>query len=287
MGIAETITGVMTGTSPFGRYFPHPMLNEGSLFLFDPTHSLGAFSGVPEHDQVMPNIAHEIAADIIGSGNSTTLGAMASKVGTQGTNALFERTGAGGMHGLFSHVNTGTSLRHLVRCAPLIRDYVWANKLSHDFFFSFWFRVTRGVVANAAPQAPFYCANTTGSYLFHSQGGIVTPSNQLGKRNGAGLIGIASGTPILYNVGTNSYLGTPPGSPLEILGGAGAHGPWGPFNNDAPLGGVIERMYIEDLTVSGRTYAEADALDLELHTAAHAAGGAWYGDTYTNPATFP
>ncbi len=287
MAIAEKITGVMSGTSPFGKYYPHPMLNAGSLFLFDPTHSLGAFSGVPVDTQSMPNIAHDVAAEVIGSGNEVTLAGYVSRSGTAGTQALFERSGKGGIHALYSHINTGSALRTIVRPPALVEAYIWDKKGIHDLFFSFWMRATRGVAASAAPQAPFHCASTTSSYLFHSQGGSMTPSAQLGKRNGPSLVGVTPGTPILYNVGTNAYTGTPPGGPIPIAAGMGSHGPFVTYNNAAPLGGVIERMYIEDLTVSGRTYAEADALDLELHTAAHAAGGAWYGDTYTSPASFP
>jgi len=40
-------------------------------------------------------------------------------------------------------------------------------------------------------------------------------------------------------------------------------------------------MYLEDLTVSGRTYADVDALDNALYTEAFGAGGAYSGDTYT------
>lgn len=50
---------------------------------------------------------------------------------------------------------------------------------------------------------------------------------------------------------------------------------------------ILYRAYIEDLTVSGRTYAEVDALDYALYQAAFAAGGRYFGDTYTDPVTLP
>ena len=58
--------------------------------------------------------------------------------------------------------------------------------------------------------------------------------------------------------------------------------PWGGYNQPGPSL-VLERAYIVDLTVSGRSYAEMDALDLAQHAAAHAADGIWDGDTFTNP----
>lgn len=50
---------------------------------------------------------------------------------------------------------------------------------------------------------------------------------------------------------------------------------------------MIYRVYIEDLTVSGRTYAQVDSIDFALWQAAFAAGGKFYGDTYTDPSTLP
>jgi hypothetical protein len=42
------------------------------------------------------------------------------------------------------------------------------------------------------------------------------------------------------------------------------------------------------LTVSGRTYAEVDAIDHALYTReVLTPGGRYYGDTYTDPATLP
>ena len=46
-------------------------------------------------------------------------------------------------------------------------------------------------------------------------------------------------------------------------------------------------LAIEDLTVSGRTYAEVDALDYALYQAAFAADGRYHGDTNTDPSTLP
>jgi hypothetical protein len=47
---------------------------------------------------------------------------------------------------------------------------------------------------------------------------------------------------------------------------------------------VLYRAYIEDLTVSGRTYAQVQALDYALWQAAFAPGGRYAGDTFTPPA---
>ncbi|MCF6764112.1 hypothetical protein, partial [Pseudomonas fragi] len=46
---------------------------------------------------------------------------------------------------------------------------------------------------------------------------------------------------------------------------------------------IIYRAYGEDLTVSGRNYAEVEALDYALFLEAFAPGGKFYGDTFTSP----
>ena len=49
---------------------------------------------------------------------------------------------------------------------------------------------------------------------------------------------------------------------------------------------AVYRMYIEDLTVSGRTYAQVDAIDYAQFTKdVLTVGGRYYGDTYTDPTT--
>lgn len=50
---------------------------------------------------------------------------------------------------------------------------------------------------------------------------------------------------------------------------------------------IFYRFYLEDLTLSGRTWAEVDALDARLFASAFAPGGRYYADTFTDPATIP
>ncbi len=50
---------------------------------------------------------------------------------------------------------------------------------------------------------------------------------------------------------------------------------------------VYYRFYLEDLTISGRTYAQVEALDKAVFDAAFAAGGRYNGDTWTSPTTLP
>lgn len=293
MGFVETIPG--TVSAPTGKLlYNDPIMSGGSLLLFDPTHSLGAFSGMPVDGAVLPNIAWDIAANILGAGNATTLGALAYKAAPTAGASIMERSGKGGLHGLYSTVTTGVAAsqdNYLgIKLPPALRDYVWAN-LDHAFFVSVWMRVTRPEVASAAPQAPAYLAQSTAAYLFHTQSGNVSPMSgaaRLGRRSASPILtAVASGQPVFMNVGVNGFTGTAPGTAPGVFFASGAHGPWANYNRPNPLGAILERAYVEDLTVSGRTYAQVDAIDTALQAAAHAAGGRWYGDTYTDPSTFP
>lgn len=59
-------------------------------------------------------------------------------------------------------------------------------------------------------------------------------------------------------------------------------------NKDLAGSHVFYRMYLEDLTVSGRSYSTVDAIDYTMFQAAMTtAGGRYYGDTFTDPATIP
>lgn len=51
---------------------------------------------------------------------------------------------------------------------------------------------------------------------------------------------------------------------------------------------IFYRLYVEDLTVSGRSYVTIDAIDLALYQAAVLTStGRYYSDTYSAPSTVP
>ncbi len=59
-------------------------------------------------------------------------------------------------------------------------------------------------------------------------------------------------------------------------------------NKDKADSHIIYRVYLEDLTVSGRTHTDVDAIDYAYYTRqVLTAGGRYYGDTYTNPTSVP
>lgn len=59
-------------------------------------------------------------------------------------------------------------------------------------------------------------------------------------------------------------------------------------NKDKTDSHIIYRFYLEDLTVSGRSYATVDALSwAEYQKHVLTVGGRYYSDTFTDPATLP
>lgn len=86
--------------------------------------------------------------------------------------------------------------------------------------------------------------------------------------------------------GSTGTIGTLAYQDLFCFGGVPSVGP---FSAAVNKGGshILYRCYLEDLTVSGRTYEQVKAIDDALFAAAFSSGGKFYGDTYTDPATLP
>lgn len=64
-------------------------------------------------------------------------------------------------------------------------------------------------------------------------------------------------------------------------------GPWGGFEVNKQSSNCLYRLYMEDLTVAGRTFAEAQAEDKAAFDVAFGAGGKFEGDTLTAVGTLP
>lgn len=62
----------------------------------------------------------------------------------------------------------------------------------------------------------------------------------------------------------------------------------GSANKDHAVSHIFRRLYMEDLTVSGRTYAQVDAIESAEYTKqVLTVGGRYYNDTFTSPSTLP
>ncbi|ADD81002.1 gp004 [Rhodococcus phage ReqiPoco6] len=263
-----------------------PMLNAGSLALIEPMHPISQWgAGVPASGATIPNLATKFAVPLLGSNID---GTFINGGFTDATSGKIERTAKGGIHGIVSQAKDAgphTSTSAGVTLPTSLWDYVASNP-THDFYASFWAQTTRGAVSGKFPvMAIISEGSTTANYLF-----VMQNSTRPSATNDApSFIGARGGMvdtgPIVRNVAVSQVTGamsTGAATKAREFG-------WGRYRNNASghFSWVFYRFYMEDLTVSGRTYAQADAADLALKNAAFGAGGRYANDTFTDPTTIP
>lgn len=269
----------------------------GSLMLFDGNHQFSQFSGLPGSGADIPNALSNIAAGLLGVGEVQTAMKVIAVSADSPTLFKKERTLKGGIHGIVTQSGAQASAQMYFMCASdSIRNYVRDNP-THTFYFSLWQRITRKALASPASQAPFYFTNgvsATTNYRFHMQGGqpfpsATSPSVWRGSKvdPAASDKDVANDTNRFTSLAVQGNSGNGPVGTDPIALGVGTYSAWNALNYNAGASRIIYRAYIEDLTVSGRTYAEVEAIDYALYQEAFAPGGKFYGDTYTAPSTLP
>lgn len=269
--------------------------SEGSLFLFDGNHSAGAFVGLPVRDAAIPNVLANKAAAILGVAESA-VGLIVGGATINGPTWKSERTSKGGIHGLITQAGGQVGgPQYYIKASPAIRNYVLANP-NHKYYASIWTRITRQSLKASSVMAPMYFIGpTTANQLFSFEGGIPSPISgpTLLGRKADPLLPDVPTQPLAvpYNrfgsVGVQGLVGTGPTTEHEISLVVGVAGAWaGGMVNQAPSR-IIYRSYMEDLTVSGRTYAEVEAIDYAMYQEAFGVGGKFANDTYSAPSTLP
>lgn len=289
----DVLTDVIFTDQTMKVIYPDARMAKGSLMLFSPGHSQGGFAGVPASAAKVPNVSWETAKAILGAGTADSLSGSVLTTGNTAGVFLVERTLKGGVHGISTQSGGQSSARFWSFDFPsAIRDWVYSHRLDHQFFASIWSRTTRllNATSNSAPQSPFHYMNTnTAGSLFSFQNGIaVNGTNGIGFRAAdADSVAGTLNLPKVVNKGVFGNSGTGPGAAQKISAGVGAFDIFGSLNYNKAASKVMYDVYFEDLSVSERSYADADAADLAAHTAAFAPGGKYYGDTWTDPATLP
>lgn len=280
-----------------------PLLTNGSLVLVDLAHpanpagAINASSGIPGNGAVLNNIAFAQAATLLGTGSQASLsGALRIAGGiADGVKGKVERTAKGGLHGIVSKANAladGDGMSFNV--AQAIRNYI-ASNTGHAFYVSVWDRMTRlgtgGItwhmlhdMTSNGDAAGFNLASLRSSEAQWTEpGGPVTRYNTKPDVNGTLGSHYASGliTKGRYESAANAaqfgaIWGSPTGSYNNAVRGT-RNGTWASFAH--------YRFYLEDLTVSGRSFDTVDALDYaNYQRQVLTAGGRYYNDsTPTQP----
>jgi hypothetical protein len=275
------------------------ILSPGSLILVDGGHSAGGFgAGVPADLASLPNVAWEQAAAIIGAGNATTLACGLDR--SDGVGIAWERSAKGGLHGIVKQDGSlAASVGGKITMPAAIKTYLRANP-NHDYYFGVWDRITR-------------TANVGGSGTWSVTGAIMNTSSATGNALayfitggvGDGVIPLAGAKrggrridpainaegPTYRSLGTLEWTGAAPANDaalrdhLALWGAVEAYANSLIAGTNAAPSWVLYRLYVEDLTVSGRTWAEVDTLDHALWAEAFGVGGRFAGDTFTDPDT--
>ena len=285
MGHKITLSDIVFSDSSLPVLRDDPLLSSGSLVLVDVGHSKGRLSGVPSNGTLVNNIAGSIASGLVGSAS------VSPEILTGFTNSAMvpELSGKGGLHVIKSKVNDTNATRFTLRLPAAIKAYLLANP-THGYYFSMWQQFTRKFDANNAPLMIIGESAYSVNFLMNlgSSGAVQgAATNVLGQATTLNPF-VAAG-PAKLQLAVSKVTGTLSSlayNDLFIFGGVPSVGVM-----DAALkkGGsqIMYRVYLEDLTVSGRTYAEVKTLDDALYAAAFAPGGKFYGDTFTDPSTLP
>ncbi|MGR3823047.1 MAG: hypothetical protein ACU0A5_10775 [Salipiger marinus] len=272
-------------------------VGSGSLLLLDVKNWA---TGVPTHGARLPNIAR-IQAENLGVGTSDETAGVFVQVGDLpgGGYGLVERTARGGLHVAVRQSADVPELHgYNVELPDAIMAYMVAN-YSHNFYISQWRALTRPALGTSPDGAKTFLgieAGAAGGFamMSHSSGQErPTSSTRVGRTvQGAGINTVGPTRMSLagpYTAGSSAA----PTEAQYASGLARAIAQFGTVqrqNNYSPLAAALQswvfwRAYVEDLTVSGRSHAEVDAIDAALWSAAVGTGGRLAGDTYTAPST--
>jgi hypothetical protein len=296
MGKILRLNGVSLTDSTAPKILERDLIeSEGSLFLYDGAHSFGSFAGVWPSNAPVPNVLSNKASLLLGVDQSL-LNFVASPYAPVAGKFFVERTPKGGFHGIITQGGSQVAQHASALYAPsAIRLHV-KNNPTRSFYASLWSTVTRTGIAGAAGQSSFHMAQNTTNLAFHFQTGVGSaPFN--GSAQSLGIFNApstpandfsASATPFnrFASLGWDEQTGTGPGD-TNIEFGVGTFGAWSSLNYNKGPSRIIYRAYLEDLTASGRTFAQVRDIDYALYQAAFAPGGKFHGDTYTNPSTLP
>lgn len=253
----------------------------GALLLYDATHAVGSWGAGARAGLDVPNVAAEQAKALTGSALTGIL-----DWATAGDMTV-ARTAKGG---LYANPSTTAPLpqgNYVNLTVPdALAAYLQKNP-NHSYYLSQWTLAARKATpGSGAPPFTAAFAKSSGSYLLD-----LTRSNGLGSyptaTYGANFLGGQPGTvyeqgkTYLHSLGVSGWNGDLP-APGEVKAHPFILGRVGPVQSAHEQPAVIlYRVYLEDLTVSGRTYAQAsDADNAAYNREVLTAGGRYHGDSY-------
>lgn len=282
-GLKLQLPDAVTDTS-LPKLYADPIMSEGSLYLMDLTKSIGDSGEMLVHNGRINNVAASVASVITGVDESLLHGRN-DYANVSPTSAIFEITTKKGLHGIISKANAGDDGRWVGYLPDAIKTWLLPKYATKKIYTSIWGRVTR--VSDTANSAIFQIGANSSNYttIYYALSG--NANSELGTRVDPTPPGSLGN--FIRNSATGDAVGTIPSiiADFDMWAKIGPFGAWDTFEEGKSYSMIIYRMYVEDLDVSGRTYAEVDALDNALYTTAFASGGKFFDDTFTDPSVLP
>lgn len=287
MGLQLKIPEVLFSDSDLPRIYSETILTDGSILLIDPSHPHNPYTGGGSGK--IPNIAESKAMSLV-SGSTDVEGRNITMTGTTG---LVERTSKGGIHAIITENDLSGVVAYEINLPDNVRDYMHAKINTNKFYISLWHNVTRSNPDSVRKNFSGLTHNDLNYlWVFDVKGDLPALGSE--KRIGSHQTGTGGVLGSVYrSIGVNGptigwgSFGTPNGKSIFRVGDNTGWNKGSGYTGDYPSQ-IFYRAYIEDLTVSGRTYEEVDAIDYDLYQKeVLTAGGRYYGDTFTSPSTLP
>ncbi len=264
----------------FGRDNGDILVN-GSLILIEPGAVGNSWQGIPSNGALIPNLAASMASPLVGGDASQLV--FENTMTT--SNGIVERSARGGLHVAekWGGGATGARVRINLPSASPVRSYLDANQ-GHTLYMACWGRFTRA-------------ADPSLGTILHSR---LTGSS--GTRLGVGVL--PSSAALVGNPGSSDsrrlgFLADPSaGNAYQSIAAASVPagfatphqqtvflaGPDGSAQVNKSPGFLLWWLYVEDLSVSGRSFAQVDELVHRYYEQQVLTdGGRYFGDAYTAP----
>lgn len=279
------------------KLYDDALMSKGSLVLLEPSKSLDA-KRLPEVGNLLTNLASSTAEKITGLSGTKLDYTFYSERNFEATDHIIERSTKGGLH--VGVQQDGTTTAQNGATWGLMSDESLSAYMgkypNHVYYTSLWSRPTRmsKKAPNGVNQQLVYIAGpneSAGIMYANTLLAAVVNESETGSNAPAPVSSVprfVGRTAIPVEVGKDHYIDyafdirdwTAPVSRVvnrirwqEGSATSGGGQSW-----------ILYRYYIEDLTVSGRTYNEVSTIDKRLYAKAFGVGGQYANDKYSSVA---
>ena len=276
--------------APYLSIFDPIENRNGSIYLWDAGKQTD--TTVLGNGNDLPNLLDSL--------NSIANGKSLTQVKPADTSYLrSEKTTKGGLHLIASQAKEAAISGELFVGALADSDllsYLYNKTMveaNPNIYISIWSKITRAAPNNAGKYGPMfiYTQGNTNNFVMYKQSRQVvieksSSSTSVSKTNLSAIDNASVGLANYDQVNLKGYFGSGVSSNSRFFLGTGTIGPYGDsFSRNNSPSYIVYRVYIEDLNLSGRTFAEVKAIDDAEFEKAFAVGGRFYNDTWSDPAT--